>query len=204
MTTREPSPRFGYTPAGSCPSVTDFKGFPALGRHTVLRSRGWNMSRISKVLWVLLLASVSAIAMADTVYKWLDGSGQVHYTDLPPRQGDAKILGVYQQEAGTVEEDDSDNGNYAQEGGDDSNAQDSTQARTAEPPPSKAAIKAAENDAAKAKVEQCKKAQDTYQRYLNSRRLFREMPDGKRQYLTDQELTDARARAKQAVDDYCS
>ena len=37
-----------------------------------------------------------------------------------------------------------------------------------------------------------------------SRRLFRETPDGKREYLTDKELSDARARAKQAVDDYCS
>ena len=63
---------------------------------------------------------------------------------------------------------------------------------------------AAENDAAKAKVVQCKEAQDRYQRYLDSRRLFRETPDGKREYLTDQELTEARARAKQAVDDYCS
>jgi len=62
----------------------------------------------------------------------------------------------------------------------------------------------AAGDAAKAKVEQCKEAQDRYQRYVDSRRLFRVMPDGKRQYLTDQELTDARARAKQAVDDYCS
>ena len=51
---------------------------------------------------------------------------------------------------------------------------------------------------------QCKAAQDRYQRYIESRRLFRETADGKREYLTDQQLTEARARAKQAVDDYCS
>ena len=62
---------------------------------------------------------------------------------------------------------------------------------------------AAEADAAKAKVVQCKEAQDRYQRYIESRRLFRETADGKRQYLTDKELTEARARAKQAVDEYC-
>ena len=76
--------------------------------------------------------------------------------------------------------------------------------RTAEPPVSDEAMAAAEADAAKAKVEQCKEAQDRYQRYIDSRRLFREMPDGKREYLTDKELTEARARAKQAVIDYCS
>ena len=75
---------------------------------------------------------------------------------------------------------------------------------TAEPPVSAGRDGAAATDAAKAKVVQCKEAQDRYQRYLDSRRLFRETPDGKRVYLTDQELTEARARAKQAVDDYCS
>jgi len=185
--------------------VTGVKGFQAPGSHTVVRSRGWNMSRISKVVWALLMAGAAAFATADTVYKWVDSAGQIHYTDLPPRQGDAKILGVYQEESGDVEGDASDNGNYSEEGGDNGDAsQPQTAARTPEPPPSEEAMKSAEQDAAKAKVEQCKAAQDRYQRYLDARRLFRETPDGKREYLTDKELTEARARAKQAVDDYCS
>ena len=49
-----------------------------------------------------------------------------------------------------------------------------------------------------------KEAQERYKRYTESRRLFRETPDGKREYLTDKELTEARARAKQTVIDYCS
>lgn len=158
-------------------------------------------------MWALVLAGVATMATAETVYKWLDSSGQVHYTDLPPRQGDAKILGVYQQEAGTVEDESGgDNGNYAEEGGDDTDAAagPSAEAATPEPPPSEAAERAAANDAAKAQVEQCKKAQDQYEKYINSRRLYRETADGKREYLTDKELSDARARAKQAVDDYCS
>jgi len=164
------------------------------------------MVRIPKVVLAVLLAGVAAMAAAETVYKWVDGSGQVHYTDLPPRQGDAKVVAVYQQESGVAEDDGSGNGNYSEEGGGDDNAQASTSSkpRTAEPPVSEEAMAAAEADAAKAKVLQCKEAQDRYQRYLDSRRLFRETPDGKRVYLTDQELTEARARAKQAVNDYCS
>jgi len=164
------------------------------------------MVRIPKVVLAVLLAGVAAMAAAETVYKWVDGSGQVHYTDLPPRQGDAKVVAVYQQESGVAEDDGSGNGNYAEEGGGDDNAQASTSSkpRTAEPPVSEEAMAAADADAAKAKVLQCKEAQDRYQRYLDSRRLFRETPDGKRVYLTDQELTEARARAKQAVNDYCS
>ncbi len=162
------------------------------------------MSRIARVLAALLMAGIGAVAAAETVYKWVDGSGQVHYTDLPPRQGDAKILGVYQQESGDVDEEGAGD-DYTEGGDEDGGAPDASSEtpRTPEPRVSDAAMAAAEADAAKAQVEQCKAAQDRYQRYLESRRLFRETADGKREYLTDKELTEARARAKQAVDDYC-
>ncbi len=161
-----------------------------------------------RILIGLLLAGLAAVATAETVYKWVDSSGQVHYTDLPPRQADAKILAVYEQEAGYVADEQSDGGDFSDQGNDDE-ASDSLTAQsggatTPEPPVSEEAIAAAEADAAKAKVVQCKAAQDRYQRYIESRRLFRETPDGKREYLTDQELTEARARAKQAVGEYCS
>jgi len=167
------------------------------------------MSRIHKVLMAVLMAGLSAVAAAETVYKWVDGAGQIHYTDLPPRQADAKILGVVHQ-GGVVDEEESGD-DYDDEGNGEGDDQSGNGAATApagtvttpEPPVSQAALQAARNDAEKAKVEQCKAAQDRYQRYIESRRLFRE-ENGKRVYLTDQELTEARARAKQAVDDYCS
>jgi len=161
------------------------------------------MVRITTIVAALLLAGVGAVAGAETVYKWVDGAGQVHYTDLPPSQSDARILGVYQQEAGVVEE--TDGGDFTEEGGDpdDETANPPEAPRTSEPPVSEAAMAAAIADAEKAKVEQCKEAQDRYQRYIDSRRLFRETADGKRVYLTDKELTEARARARQAVTDYC-
>jgi hypothetical protein len=162
------------------------------------------MSRIQKVLMAFLMAGLTAVAAAETVYKWVDGSGQIHYTDLPPTRSDAKILGVVHN-AGVVEDEESGD-DYDDEGGDEGNGDTGTTAGTTttpEPPVSRDAMQAAANDAAKAKVEQCKAAQDRYQRYIESRRLFRE-ENGKRVYLSDQELTEARARAKQAVDDYCN
>lgn len=163
------------------------------------------MVRFSRVVCALLLAGVAAVAGAETVYKWVDTAGQVHYTDLPPRQAGAKILGVYQQEAGTIDDGESgDSDDYSDQ--DDSGEPPDTGSETPstpEPPVSDAAMAAAQADAEKAKVLQCKAAQDRYQRYIDSRRLFRETPDGKRVYLTDKELSEARARAKQAADDYC-
>jgi hypothetical protein len=161
---------------------------------------------LHKILIGLLIAGLAAMATAETVYKWVDSSGQVHFTDLPPQQGDARILSVYQRESGMSDEEGSDSDDYSDEGGDSGTgpASQSGEATTPEPPVSEEAMAAVEADAAKAKVEQCKAAQDRYQRYIESRRLFRETKDGKREYLTDQQLTEARARAKQAADDYCN
>ena len=160
---------------------------------------------LNKILMVLLMAGLTAVASAETVYKWVDGAGQIHYTDLPPKQTDAKILSISHGPSNMSDDEGSDEGDYGDENGDDAaaNAASGTSTPTPEPPVSQEALAAVRDDAARAKVEQCKQAQDRYQRYIESRRLFRE-EDGKRIYLSDQELTEARARAKQAVDDYCS
>jgi len=156
---------------------------------------------LNKILMVLLMAGLTAVASAETVYKWVDRAGQIHYTDLPPRQSDARILSVTHGVSSFGDEEGSDGEGFAEQGNADSPP--SNVPTTPEPPVSQQAMAAAQDDAARAKVEQCKSAQDRYQRYIDSRRLFRE-EGGKRVYLSDQELTEARARAKQAVDEYCS
>lgn len=163
------------------------------------------MPRIAKFIAALAMSGIGAIAAAETVYKWVDGSGQVHYTDLPPRQGDAKILGVYQQESGSVDEEGADD-DFTEEGDDTDSAPPVTdQTPSASGPPiSDEARATSAADAAKAKVENCKTAQDRYQTYIQSQRLYRDLPGGRREYLTDKELAEARARAKQDVDDFCS
>jgi hypothetical protein len=156
---------------------------------------------LNKILMVLLMAGLTAVASAETVYKWVDGTGQIHYTDLPPKQADAKVLSVSHGQGNYEDDEESNGADDGDENDDDATTPSGTS--TPEPPVSQEAMAAARDDAARAKVEQCKAAQDRYQRYIDSRRLFRE-ENGKRVYLSDQELTEARARAKQAVDDYCS
>ena len=145
----------------------------------------------------LLMAGLTVIASADTVYKWSDSHGQIHYTDLPPTASDAKVLGIYHQESAVMDEEsgeaEGDTDQTTLPSGNDSS----------EPPIDRAAMAAVNADVANAKVKECKEAQDRYQRYVESRRLFRETSDGKREYLTDQQLAEARVRAKQSVDEYC-
>jgi hypothetical protein len=158
---------------------------------------------LQKFLVVLLMAGLTVVAAADTVYKWSDSRGQVHFTDLPPTQADAKVIGVYHQESSVLDEDAEDGAGDEGDSGDEPAAQTSGN-EPAEPSIDRAAMAAVLADVANSKVKQCKEAKERYQRYVESQRLFRETPDGKREYLTDKELTEARLRAKQSVDEYCS
>jgi len=155
---------------------------------------------LQKFLVALLMAGLTVAASADTVYKWSDVRGQIHYTDLPPTQADAKMIGVFHQESDVLDEEaEGDEGDGGEEPSTQPSGNDSD-----EPPIDREAMAAVQADVARTTNKQCKDAQERYQRYLESRRLFRETKDGKREYLTDQQLTEARVRAKQAVDEYCS
>jgi len=155
------------------------------------------------ILVAMLMAGLTVVAAADTVYKWSDGRGQIHYTDLPPTQADAKILSVTHQQTEILEdESDGDEGDDGDDGGGpvtlpSGNSSD-------EPSIDRDAMAAVQADVSKAKTKQCKEAQDRYQRYIDSRRLFRETGDGKREYLTDEQLAAARVRAKQSINEYCN
>jgi hypothetical protein len=161
---------------------------------------------LQKLLITLVLASLTAVAGAETIFKWIDSTGQIHYTDLPPKQADAKLLGVSDHQVGDVEgeENGAENGDDYGNGdpGDDTSSP-SAPASFPQPPPSNEAVAAAAADAERVRAERCKLAQERYKQYTEARRLFRET-DGQRVYLTDKELNDARASAKQSVDDYCS
>lgn len=166
---------------------------------------GLEVNMLQKVMVTLLMAGLTVVAAADTVYKWSDSRGQIHYTDLPPTQADAKLLGVFHQESAVMDDE------VGDDQGDSGNGDDGSGGPTilpsgndfSEPPVDQEAMAAVQKDVSNAKVKQCKEAQERYQRYVESRRLFRETSGGKREYLTDQQLAEARVHAKQSVDEYC-
>lgn len=150
---------------------------------------------LKKTLLTLMLAAVATVAAGETVYKWVDARGQVHYTDRPPTQGGARVLGVLERSAGFDEATDDDQDEpsppaWAGPSTDDTGS-------------STAAAAAVQRDLEAIRGEQCTQAQARYKQYIESQRLFRQTPDGQRQYLSDAELNQARVEAKQAVDEYC-
>jgi hypothetical protein len=128
------------------------------------------------------------------VYKWKDAQNRIHYTDRPPPP-DGILISI-------------ETNYYAKR---DASSQPSAPGRPTTPnpdspsPAAQAALKnAVQQDVTAVRSEQCKQAQERYQSYVNTRRLFREGPNGERQYLTDAEIEEARINAKRELDEACT
>jgi hypothetical protein len=53
------------------------------------------------------------------------------------------------------------------------------------------------------RAERCKQARETYTKSINAQRLYRNLPDGKREYLNDAELEKTRIDTAKAVEAIC-
>jgi len=155
---------------------------------------------LRNALVILMLAGFTTTALADTVYKWVDSGGQVHYSDLPPTEQGAKLLGVYERDMVLDA-----NGQPLDDTSANEPADTTPPAESTPPADTADAVtrQQVREDVAKARAEQCKQAQQRYQTYIQSQRLYRTLPNGERQYLSDEELTKARIEAKQEVDKLC-
>ena len=146
---------------------------------------------------VLVTAVLScATAQAGDVYKYTDASGQTMYTDKP-------IPGAVRVSTGTQRPPEAAARSYA--------AQQAAQ--NGQLTASNARIANAQNDARVAanvakdleatRADRCKKARADYTQTINSRRLYRDEPGGKRTYLTDAELAAIRVEAAKQVEAIC-
>jgi hypothetical protein len=159
------------------------------------------LARRALALAALVVLGSLALPAAAAVYKWVDPQGRIHYSDRPPPP-EGKLLSV------------------------DTSVQNSHAGRSSEPSHSAAATPPAasvpsatgpaatpeaaarlkqtvDDDVAAAQAEQCKQAQQRYQNYVRSRRLWKEGPNKERIYLTDQEIETERLQAKHDADEAC-
>ena len=137
----------------------------------------------------LLALAVAGPVMAGDIYKSVDEQGVPIYTDKPPYPG-AKPIGIKSRptDPQAVAEE------RARLLGPDS--------PDLAPPPTREATPDPAAEAA-ARDEQCRLARERAQRYATSQRLYEPLPDGGRRYLTDEELTQVRDEAQQAVVRFC-
>jgi hypothetical protein len=141
-----------------------------------------------------LAAAAAGTAVAGDIFKWTDEDGNVHFGDRPEGE-DPERLAIQSKPT------------------DPAHVQAMVQARA------DAAAKAAEEQAAAApqgpspeelqaqadaRAEKCSKYREQLQRFVQSRRLYRQDENGERVYLDEEETQAARERVENQVQEFCS
>ncbi|HET9448843.1 MAG TPA: DUF4124 domain-containing protein [Steroidobacteraceae bacterium] len=139
-------------------------------------------------------AWLAAGPAAADVYKFKDDQGNVLYTDKPSTLP-AERINIQSQKTDTVavQARQQEELKRIQEA-DQANQRASSETRDQQQ---------AEQANATSKAEHCDKARKRYDSYMSSQRLYEQGPDGQRRYLSDAELTAARASAKASMDVMC-
>lgn len=144
-----------------------------------------------KILTLAIATLVTTAALgAGEVYRWKDANGVWHFSDQPI-PGAELVKGMPRASTG--------NSTPAAASAPASTAA----APPALPPVSPAVANQVRQEAATAKAEQCKKAEEAYQTMITKQRLYKEDASGNRTYLNEAEIDAARLEARSARDLAC-
>ena len=155
------------------------------------------MEKVMLRTLLMLTAAAAAFAAgpaAADVYKFKDDHGNVLYTDKPATLP-AERLNIQSQKTDTVAV-------QARAEEEAKRMQEADKVNQGAAGQNKDQQQATQLSATQ-KAEQCTKARQRYDTYMNSQRLYQQSPDGQRKYLSDEELTAARASAKASMDVMC-
>jgi len=142
-----------------------------------------------RLLACTLLALVTAGASAADVYRWVDADGNVTYSDRPQNDRAERVPVLAPRAASRP---------AALPAQPQPAAAPSVQ-EPAQPEPQQAAEPTPEQ-----RARNCEVARERVTRYAEARRLYRTTADGERQYLSDAEIDEARARAAADVEAWCN
>jgi len=152
------------------------------------------LSTIAPLVLAGFLAN--AAALAGDIYKYTDETGKTLYTDKP-------IPGAVLVSTGAQRPPDAAQRAFAaQQSATNSQLAASNQRIAQGQEDSRFASQVAK-DLEATRAERCKTARAAYQQSINNRRLYTQTPDGKRTYLTDEELVKTRVDAAKAVESIC-
>jgi hypothetical protein len=147
--------------------------------------------------WMLCVAIVMWAGTANaTVYKWVDVQGKIQYGDRPPDGVHAEVIAFYRNSG--------DRAAPRSSVSTRSNPPRTTLTPAAEQIANEQTKKSIQEDVNASRSKQCGEARDRYQKYITSRRLYKEGKNGEREYLTDQEINAERVNAKRDVDSVCN
>ncbi|MBT8087440.1 MAG: DUF4124 domain-containing protein [Gammaproteobacteria bacterium] len=143
---------------------------------------------------VATVIMLSGAALASEIYRWVDADGNVHYRDRPSGEPSEVVVpisysrssasGVQQQRKSFV---------------------DAETARREQRAARDEADKAAAEKAAElaSRQEQCAAHREQLENLLQANRIYREGPDGEREYLDAKQIQEARQRLEDQISENC-
>jgi hypothetical protein len=138
----------------------------------------------------------SELAQAGDVYKYVDERGVTMYTDKP-------IPGAVLVSTGAQRPPEVVARSYASTQAANTGALNASNQRIAAAQDNTRVAATVAKDLEATRIERCKKAREDYETSIRSQRLYRATPDGKREYLSETELAQARIESRKAVDSIC-
>jgi len=148
---------------------------------------------MARFVWVLILTLSTLSAWAAQVYRSVDAEGNVTYGDRPEGES-AESIFIAAQRPPSAPTRPSATEQPASESAPSVETTGETERERRDPTPEERAEDRAKN---------CAIARDREERYAISHRLYRETPDGGRDYLDDAALTEARTQATADVQEWC-
>jgi hypothetical protein len=142
----------------------------------------------------MAMTAAGAVA-AGEIYKWTDAEGNVHFGDRPSGAATEERLAINSSAT------DPDRVRAIVQARNDARSERNEQkAAAAEAEPTAEDLRAAEAE----RKEKCSTYKERLQKFVTSRRLYREDESGERVYLDEEETLAARARVQEQVLEYCN
>jgi hypothetical protein len=132
--------------------------------------------------------------LASDIYKWTDAEGNVHFGDRPSGAATEERLDISSNPTDPDRIRD-----IVQARNDARTARNEQQAAQAAAEPTAEELRAAEAE----RKEKCTMYKERLQKFVTSRRLYREDENGERVYLDEEETLAARARVQEQVVEHC-
>lgn len=137
------------------------------------------------------LAQPEAVAQEQTVYKWVDAEGVVHYDARPPADGDYEEVGIKTREP------------VDPAGGSGEAAGDEQEPENQKTPPEQATIESTEPDP-EVVAERCSQARSNIEKLnQHSNILIRDDDDGERRPISSEERERMLEKAQEFIDEWC-
>lgn len=153
------------------------------------------MIRKNAIAFVMMLAvSTAGTAFANDIYKWTDEQGNVHYQDRPTGEPSEERLGISSKPTNRSNVQAQVQVHHEAAAA----AKEAAAAEPAGPSPEKLQAQAQE------RAQKCATYKERLQKFVTSRRLYKQDESGERVYLDEDETQAARERVENQVQEYCS